>query len=393
MAEQIALEGNQAVAEAMRQVNPDVVAAYPITPSTEIVQIFSQFVADGKVDTEFVAVESEHSAMTACISAALAGGRVMNATSSQGLALMWEMLYIASSLRTPITLALVNRALSGNINIHCDHSDSMGARDCGWIQLFCENAQEAYDSMFQAVRIGEQMDVRLPVMVCFDGFLVSHSVEMVKVEEDAPVREWVGPYVADRPLLDIRNPYPIGPLDLQDFYFEHKRGQVEAYKGVPAVIEEVGASFGEAFGRPYGLMEPYMLGDAETVIVSLGSTAGTVKDIVDAQRAEGKAVGALKLRAFRPFPADELVAQLAAKKAVAVLDRAISFGAASAPLYSEITSALYARGASVPVATYVYGLGGREILPEHIERVYADLAKVAAEGAVGPEPQYLGLRE
>jgi pyruvate ferredoxin oxidoreductase alpha subunit len=393
MAEQIALEGNQAVAEAMRQVNPDVVAAYPITPSTEIVQIFSQFVADGKVDTEFVAVESEHSAMTACISAALAGGRVMNATSSQGLALMWEMLYIASSLRTPITLALVNRALSGNINIHCDHSDSMGARDCGWIQLFCENAQEAYDSMFQAVRIGEQMDVRLPVMVCFDGFLVSHSVEMVKVEEDAPVREWVGPYVADRPLLDIRNPYTIGPLDLQDFYFEHKRGQVEAYKGVPAVIEEVGASFGEAFGRPYGLMEPYMLGDAETVIVSLGSTAGTVKDIVDAQRAEGKAVGALKLRAFRPFPADELVAQLAAKKAVAVLDRAISFGAASAPLYSEITSALYARGASVPVATYVYGLGGREILPEHIERVYADLAKVAAEGAVGPEPQYLGLRE
>jgi pyruvate ferredoxin oxidoreductase alpha subunit len=393
MAEQIALEGNQAVAEAMRQVNPDVVAAYPITPSTEIVQIFSQFVADGKVDTEFVAVESEHSAMTACISAALAGGRVMNATSSQGLALMWEMLYIAASLRTPITLALVNRALSGNINIHCDHSDSMGARDCGWIQLFCENAQEAYDSMFQAVRIGEQMDVRLPVMVCLDGFLVSHSVEMVKVEEDAAVREWVGPYVADRPLLDIHHPYTVGPLDLQDFYFEHKRGQVEAYPGVPAVIEKIGASFGEAFGRPYGLMEPYMLDDAETAIVSLGSTAGTVKDIVDAQRAEGKAVGALKLRAFRPFPADQLVAQLAGKKAVAVLDRAISFGAAGAPLYSEITSALYARGASVPVATYVYGLGGREILPEHIERVYTDLAEVAAEGAVGADPQYLGLRE
>jgi len=392
MAEQVALEGNQAVAEAMRQVNPDVVAAYPITPSTEVVQIFSQFVADGKVDTEFVAVESEHSAMTACISAALAGGRVMNATSSQGLALMWEMLYIASSLRTPITLALVNRALSGNINIHCDHSDSMGARDCGWIQLFCENAQEAYDSMFQAVRLGERMDVRLPVAVCFDGFLVSHSVEMVRVEEDAAVKEWVGPYIADRPLLDLNNPYTVGPLDLQDFYFEHKRGQVEAYAGVPAVIEEIGASFGEAFGRPYGLMEPYMLDDAETAIVSLGSTAGTGKDIVDAQRAEGKAVGALKLRAFRPFPADELVAQLAGRKAVAVLDRAISFGAASAPLYSEVTSALYARGASVPVATYVYGLGGREILPEHIEQVYADLAKVAAAGKADTQPSYLGLR-
>jgi pyruvate ferredoxin oxidoreductase alpha subunit len=303
------------------------------------------------------------------------------------------MLYIAASLRTPITLALVNRALSGNINIHCDHSDAMGARDCGWISLFCENAQEAYDTMLQAVRIGENLGVRLPVAVNYDGFLVSHSVEMVKIEEDAKVREWVGPYVAVRPLLDLSNPYTVGPLDLQDFYFEHKRGQVQAYDAVPAVIEEVGASFGEAFGRPYGLMEPYMLEDAETAIVSLGSTAGTVKDIVDQLRADGQRVGALKLRAFRPFPADQLAAQLAGKKAVAVLDRAISFGAASAPLYSEITSALYARGARVPVATYVYGLGGREILPEHIERVYRDLAQVAAAGSVGPEPQYLGLRE
>jgi pyruvate ferredoxin oxidoreductase alpha subunit len=340
-----------------------------------------------------VAVESEHSAMTACISAALAGGRVMNATSSQGLALMWEMLYIAASLRTPITLALVNRALSGNINIHCDHSDAMGARDCGWISLFCENAQEAYDTMFQAVRIGEQLDVRLPVAVNFDGFLVSHSVEMVKVEEDAKVREWVGPYLADRPLLEINNPYTVGALDLQDFYFEHKRGQVEAYKAVPAAIEAVGASFGETFGRPYGLMEPYMLDDAETAIVSLGSTAGTVKDIVDQFRADGQRVGALKLRAFRPFPADMLAEQLRGLKAVAVLDRAISFGAASAPLYSEITSALYARKASVPVATYVYGLGGREILPEHIEQVYRDLAEVAVFGSACTEPQYLGLRE
>lgn len=393
MAEQIALEGNEAVAEAMRQVNPDVVAAYPITPSTEVVQIFAQFVADGRVDTEFVAAESEHSAMTACISAALAGGRVMNATSAQGLALMWEMLYIAASLRTPITLALVNRALSGNINIHCDHSDSMGARDCGWLQLFCENAQEAYDTMLQAVRIGEDMRVRLPVMVCYDGFLVSHSVEMVQVEDDDAVREWVGPYIADRPFLDINHPYTVGPLDLQDYYFEHKRGQADVYPGVPAVIEEVGASFGDNFGRYYGLMEPYKLDDAELAIVSLGSTAGTVKDIVDAQRAKGKPVGALKLRAFRPFPADQLCAQLADCRAVAVLDRAISFGAASAPLYSEITSALYARDVKVPVATYVYGLGGREILPEHIEQVYEDLTAVAATGRADTQPRYLGLRE
>ena len=198
MPEQVALEGNQAVAEAMRQINPDVVAAYPITPSTEVVQVFSQFVADGRVDTEFVAVESEHSAMSACIAASLAGGRVMNVTSANGMALMWEMLYIAASARAPVTLALVNRALSGNINIHCDHSDAMGARDTGWIQLFCENAQEAYDSMFQAVRIGETLDARLPVMVCYDGFLISHSVEMIEVEEDDKIREWVGPYVPGR---------------------------------------------------------------------------------------------------------------------------------------------------------------------------------------------------
>lgn len=393
MPDQVALEGNQAVAEAMRQVNPDVVAAYPITPSTEVVQIFSQFVADGKVDTEFVAVESEHSAMSACIAASLAGGRVMNVTSANGMALMWEMLYIAASVRAPIVLGLVNRALSGNINIHCDHSDAMGARDSGWIQLFCENAQEAYDSMFQAVRVGESLGVRLPVMVCYDGFLVSHSVEMVEVEEDDKIREWVGPYIPDLPLLDIENPYTIGPLDLQDFYFEHKRGQVEAYEGVPAVIEEVGASFEQTFGRPYGLMEPYQMDDAEMVVVSMGSTAGTVKDVVDALREQGKAAGALKLRSFRPFPADMLAEQLSGRKSVAVLDRCISFGAASSPLYSEVTSALFARGVTVPCVGYAYGLGGREILPEHIEQTYADLADIAAAGSVDPELRYLGLRE
>ena len=388
-----ALEGNQAVAEAMRQVNPDVVAAYPITPSTEVVQTFAQFVADGLVDTEFVTVESEHSAMSACIAAALAGGRVMNATSSQGVALMWEMLYIASSLRSPITLAVVNRALSGNINIHCDHSDSMGARDCGWIQLFCEDAQEAYDTMFQAVRIGEAAPVRLPVMVCYDGFLVSHSVEMVDVEEDARVREWVGPYAAVRPFLDLEHPYTIGPLDLQDFYFEHKRGQVEAYGPGKQAIIEVGKSFEETFGRPYGLMEPYQLDDAELCIVSLGSTAGTVKDVVDARRAGGARVGSLKLRAFRPFPAQEIAEAISGCKAVAVLDRSISFGADAAPLFGEVTSALYVHGQQVPVAGYVYGLGGREIRPEHIESVYGDLKDVAAAGATSAEPRYLGLRD
>ncbi len=390
---QIALEGNQAVAEAMRQINPDVVAAYPITPSTEIVQIFSKYVADGLVDTEFVAVESEHSAMSACIAASVAGGRVMNATSSAGMALMWEMLYIAASIRTPIVLALVNRALSGNINIHCDHSDAMGARDAGWLQLFCENAQEAYDTMFQAVKIGEDLDVRLPVMVCLDGFIISHSVEMVAVEEDEKIREWVGPYTPNRPLLDLENPYTVGPLDLQDFYFEHKRSQVEGYVPVPGIIESVGASFEEQFGRSYGLLEAYQCDDAESVVVSLGSTAGMVKDTVDQMRAEGKKVGGLKIRSYRPFPADLVADILRDCKSVAVLDRAMSFGAAASPLFADVTSALYTRGASVPTATYVYGLGGREMMPEYIEQVFADLESVAAAGAVDPALKYLGLRE
>jgi len=220
MAETVLLEGNAAVAFALKQVNPDVVAAYPITPATEVVQEFSTYVANGEVDTEFVAVESEHSAMSASIGASAAGARVMTATSSQGLALMWEMLYICSSLRRPIVMAVANRALSGNINIHCDHSDTMGARDAGWIQLFCENTQGIYDTTIQAVRVAENTNVQLPVMVCYDGFVISHAVEVVDILSDAEVRKFVGPYEPVAPLLDLKNPKTIGPLDLQDYYFE-----------------------------------------------------------------------------------------------------------------------------------------------------------------------------
>jgi len=386
------MEGNQAVAEAMRQINPDVVAAYPITPSTEVVQTFAQFVADGEVDTNFVAVESEHSAMSACTAAAAAGGRVMNVTSANGLALMWEILYITASLRMPVILTVVNRALSGNINIHCDHSDTMGARDAGWIQIYAENVQESYDNLIQAVAIGEQEDVRLPVMSCLDGFLVSHSYELLQVEDDEAVKDFVGPYQPRHPLLDVENPLTMGPLDLYDFYFEHKRDQWAAYEPAKQAVIEVGQRFGETFGRSYGLFEEYRLDDAEVAIVAMSSMAGTAKDAVDTLRAEGVKAGLLKLRLFRPFPAEELVEALAGLKAVAVCDRAASFGAQAGPLYAETTSALYTAGVQVPAVNYIYGLGGRQITPGEIISIYRHLEQVVEEGQPDRPVEFIGVR-
>ncbi len=393
MGKEIALEGNEAVAEAMRQINPDVVAAYPITPSTEIVQAFAQFVADGKVDTNFVAVESEHSAMSACLAAAVAGGRVMNATSANGLALMWEILYIVSSLRQPVILTLVNRALSGNINIHCDHSDGMGARDTGWVQLYAEDVQEAYDNLIQAVAIGEREEVRLPVMSCLDGFLLSHSYELLEVETDEAVREWVRPYQAINPMLDIDNPQTFGPLDLYDYYFEHKRSQMEAYPPAKEAIVAEGKRFGEVFGREYGLLEEFMTDDADLIVIAMGSTCGTLRDVVAGLREQGVKAGMLKLRAFRPFPAEEIAGALAGASAIAVLDRAASFGAHAGPLYHEVTSALYTFGEQIPTNNYIYGLGGREILPEDLQSVFTDLTQVAEDGQPVEPVGFLGLRE
>jgi len=387
------LEGNLAVAEAMRQINPDVVAAYPITPSTEIVQTFATFVSDGKVDTNYVAVESEHSAMSACTAAAAAGGRVMNATSANGLALMWEILYITASLRLPVILTVVNRALSGNINIHCDHSDTMGARDAGWLQLYGENVQESYDNLIQAVAIGERLDVRLPVMNCLDGFLVSHSYELLEVEEDAAVREWIGPYKADKPLLDIENPYTMGPLDLYDFYIEHKRSQWDAYPGAKQAVIEEGKRFGEAFGRTYGLMDNVETDDADIIVCAMGSAAGTAKDVVAKLRDEGIKAGLLKLRCFRPFPEPEIVATLKGAKAICVMDRCASFGAFSGPLYHEIAAAMYQAGELIPMKNIIYGLGGRMIAPDEIESVYRELVGIAETGKVAEACSWLGVRE
>jgi len=296
------LSGNEAIAFAMKQINPDVVAAFPITPSTEVPQYFSQFVANGEVDTEFVAVESEHSAMSACIGASAAGARTMTATSSQGLALMWEMLYIAASMRLPIVMAVINRALSGPINIHNDHSDSMGARDSGWIQIYCENNQEAYDSLIQAIRIAEHKDVRLPVMVCYDGFITSHAVENIELLEDELVKKFVGEYNPEFYLLNEQNPISMGPLDLPPYYFEHKRQQAEAMKNAKKVVLEIADEFASLTGRKYGLFESYKLDDAEVAIVVMNSTAGTAKAVVDEYRSKGYKVGLLKPRLFQTIP-------------------------------------------------------------------------------------------
>ncbi len=387
------LSGNEAAATAMRQINPDVVAAYPITPSTEIPQYFSTFVANGTVDTEFVAVESEHSAMSACIGAEAAGARTMTATSANGLSLMWEMVYIASSLRLPIVLSLVNRAVSGPLNIHCDHSDAMGVRDAGWIMLFSENNQEAYDNTLMANRIAENPNVRLPLMVCQDGFITSHSIENIELVEDDKVKEFVGTYKPEHYLLNEKEPIAIGPLDLQAYLFEHKAQQAEAMRNAKQVILDVSKEFEKMTGRKYDLFEKYKLDDAEIAIVCMNSTAGTTKFVVDNFRKKGIKAGLLKIRVFRPFPAQEISEALAHLKAIAVLDKADSLNAAGGALFEDITSAMYVNKKNVPIVNYIYGIGGRDTKADDIENVYNDLIDITKSGKIDNPYRYFGLRK
>ncbi len=386
------LSGNEAASFAMKQINPDVVAAFPITPSTEIPQYFSSFVANGTVDTEFVTVESEHSAMSACIGAEAAGARAMTATSSNGLSFMWEMIYIASSLRLPIVMNLVNRAVSGPLNIHNDHSDAMGVRDSGWIMLFSENNQEAYDNLLMAHRIAEHKDVLLPLMVCQDGFITSHSIENINLEDDKEVKEFVGTYKPEHYLLNEKEPMSVGPLDLQAFLFEHKAQQAIAMKKAKDVILEVSKDFEKWTGRHYELFEKYKLDDAELVIVCMNSTAGTTKFVVDKLREQGIKAGLLKIRVYRPFPAEEIAKALENAKAVAVLDKSDSLNAAGGALFSDVTSGMFVNNIHVPTVNYVYGIGGRDVPASDLESVFSDLAKIAETGDLGNPYRYLGLR-
>ena len=387
------LSGNEASAIAMKQINPDVVAAFPITPSTEIPQYFSTFVSNGSVDTEFVAVESEHSAMSACIGAEAAGARAMTATSANGLSFMWEVIYIASSLRLPIVMSLVNRAVSGPLNIHNDHSDAMGVRDSGWIMLFSENNQEAYDNMIMAHRIAEHKDVLLPLMICQDGFITSHSIENIELIEDEKVKEFVGTYKPEHYLLDSENPMAIGPLDIQSYLFEHKYQQAEAMRNAKKVILEVAKDFEKMTGRKYSFFEEYRMEDAEMAVVCMNSTAGTTKEVIDELRNKGIKAGMIKVRVYRPFPAEEIAEALSNVKAFAVLDKSDSLNAAGGALYEDVASAIYVSGKNIPAVNYVYGIGGRDTTTTDIGKVYEDLQEIIKTNKIDNPYRYLGLRK
>ena len=396
------LNGDEAVAYAIKQVNPDVVAAYPITPQTIIIERFSEYVADGEVDTEFVAVESEHSALSTCVGASAAGARAFTATAANGLALMWEITYIASGLRMPIVMAVANRALSGPLNIHNDHSDSMGARDNGWIQLYCENGQEVYDTCIEAWMIAEHPMVQLPIMVCLDGFTLSHTMENVYVLPDDTIKEFVG----ERKFIIVKGhagetefrlnpdvPLTMGPVDLQDYYFEHKLQQVKAMEHVLEVIPDVEISYSKISGRRYDMVERYRMDDAEVALIGLGSTMGTVRFVVDQLREEGVKVGMLKLRLYRPFPEDALVEALGDTLVLGVLDKAISFGAPGGPLYQDIRSLFYDREDKPLVANYIYGLGGRDASPQLLRGIYDALLEIHRSGKLSNNVNYVGVRE
>ena len=386
------MSGNEAVAEAIRQINPDVMPAFPITPSTEIPQFVSSMIANGQIDTEFIPVESEHSSMSAAIGSEAAGARTLTATSSCGLAFMWEVLYVAASNRLPLMLELVNRALSGPININAEHSDSMGARDSGWLQIYAENNQEAYDNTLQAYRIAEHPDVKLPIMICQDGFITSHAVENIMLLPDGPVKEFVGEYQPEHYLLKEDESMAVGPYAISPYCMEAKRAQAQGMINAKKVILDVAKEFEQLSGRKYGFYEGYQLEDADYALVAIGSVCGTIKDAIDKLREEGKKVGLLKIRVFRPFPGEEFAEALKHCKAVGILDRSEGYNSVGGPVGAEVTAAMYRAKCQAETVNIIYGLSGRDVRVSDVERVYEKLKKLAGgENVFGAYP-YLGLR-
>jgi len=403
--ERIALNGDEAVAYAAKQSDVDVVAAYPITPQTIIVEKFSEYVANGEVQTAFVCTESEHSALAACLAASATGARAFTASASAGLALMHEMLFVTSGCRAPVVMAVANRALSAPLNIHGDQSDSMAERDSGWIQIYVENAQEAYDSIIQAFRIAEDANVSLPIIIGLDGFTLSHTLENLDVLSDDAAARFVGTRQLPNVLthegksvpfkLDPENPMTMGPIALTNYYFEFKRQQEEAMKNALEVIQKVHAEYAELTGRSYGdgLIEKYHLEDAEIAVVCVGSTSGTLKTIVDSLRQEGVKAGLLRLRAFRPLPVEALRSALRNVKVLAVMDKSMSFGGDGGAVYHEVRHVLYDAETHPVIVNYIYGLGGRDYSPRELHQVYEDLLQISKSGHVEKQVSYLGLRE
>jgi pyruvate ferredoxin oxidoreductase alpha subunit len=403
--EVLGLNGDEAVAYAVKQADVDVIAAYPITPQTIMVEKLSEYVANGELNTEFVCTESEHSAMAACLAAAATGARTFTASASAGLALMHEMLFVTSGCRAPVVMAIANRALSAPLNIQGDHSDTMAERDSGWIQIYAENAQEVYDSILQAFRIGEHLDVQLPVIVGLDGFTLSHTLENVQVLSDTVAREFVGtrqlPQVQTHEgktvpyRLDPSKPMTIGPVALPNYYFEFKRQQENAMKNAVSIIQEVHDDCAKVSERQYGdgLVEKYNLDDAETVVVCLGSTAGTVKTVIDELRAQNVKAGLLRIRTYRPFPAQSIANALSKTKAIAVMDRSMSFGGNGGAVFHEVRHALYDLPAHPYIVNYIHGLGGRDTSPGQIRKIFDDLQKIVSTKNVDELIKYVGLRE
>ena len=387
------MSGNEAVAYAIRQVNPDVMPAFPITPSTEIPQMVSTYIANGEMDTEFIPVESEHSSMSAAIGAQAAGARSLTATSSAGLALMWEELLLAASNRMPLALTLVNRTLSGPININCDHSDGMGARDTGWIQIYAENNQEAYDNFVQAYPIAEHKDVHLPIMICQDGFITSHAVENIELLEDNLVKEFVGEYEPEEYLLNPGKPMAVGPYSVSNYAMEAKKNQEIALENSKEVILQVAKEYEKISGRKYGLFEEYRTEDADYIMLIMGSAAGTAKQAVDDLRNKGKKVGVLKLRVFRPFPAKEIAEALKNCKAVAIMDRCESYNGNGGPLGSEVTAGLFRNKVAIEAVNYIYGLAGRDFTVTDVYDIFAELEDAVKNGKEVEQYQYVGLRK
>ena len=388
------MSGNEAVAHAIKQINPDVMPAFPITPSTEIPQFVATMIANGEIDTEFIPVESEHSSMSAAIGSSAAGARTLTATSSCGLAFMWEVLYVAASNRLPIAMAVVNRGLTGPLNINAEHSDSMGARDSGWLQIYAENNQEVYDNFLQAYRIAEHPDVKLPIMICQDGFITSHAVENITLWDDDKMKKFVGEYEPDHYLLKEDEVMAVGPYAASGYCMEAKKAQTEAMKRAKKVILEVAREFESITGQSYGFFEGYRLEDAEYAIVAIRSVCGTAKDAVDEMREKGLRAGLLKIRVFRPFPAEEIAGALKGCRAIAIMDRSEGYNAVGGPLGAEVSAALYHAKSQAEVINIMYGLSGRDVRVEDLEEVFDNLVKIGDGEKVYDETcPYLGLRE
>ena len=393
MPKKVQMSGNEAVANALRQINPDVFPMFPITPSTEIPQYFANYVSNGLVDTEFITVESEHSSMSAAIGASAAGARALTATSSAGLAFMWEVLGVAASHRVPVVLAAVCRALPGPLNINCDHSDTMGARDSGWIQLYAETNQEAYDNMVMAYRIAEHKDVMLPIMICQDGFITSHAVMNMELLDDDVVKNFVGEYEPEDYLLNPNETYAVGPYAITDYYMESRKAQAHAMENAKQVIKDIAEEFEKISGRKYGLIEEYRMEDAEYAVVIIGSAAGTTKEAIDHMRENGEKVGLIKVRSFRPFPGEEIAASLKKCKAVAIMDRSESFSTNGGPLGAETMQAMYTARCTALTIDIMYGIGGRDVTVDDMINVYDTLKDIAATGETGDVYRYMGLRD